>query len=557
MIKKKYLEFINEEVGFRNIKKIAKDYKTAEIYFHQDLDGVCSALSMKYFLEKFYDIKVVDCHIIQYGALEYAVKHTKPENLPIIVDYAHSKVGYILFDHHDKQSGADTAAGVYAKPSRSNAEIISGEISYSDVFLSTDIQLIQTVDSANFLKFNIKPEDIQNAIFGVNKDISAERNRFLMGFVVNRLLLAMKNKRITVKSLDGKNNHAGRNMLECLVMDSSPSLYSIFLNLKHYINKATSLEWNRMSKNYDRKERLSTPEQLTANLMNYIETRKQIVKQPITGKSVKHPEIDFDEKYKIVVQDGIGNVFAPGSYDRYVVFKNFPDAEFVCTIFPMGLIQVSCNPFVEKRLKNINLGEITQVVLAKYKYELSNIRVGISDIKRINEEEISRMKTKYGSEYKGMGFKFSDLQSLYKDSIVFLPDRKKGDLKKRAQLDLTDETISEVKMLKTWMDKNISEWPFEVTEELNHLKIPVLDIITQGSGGHPSITNIQGFNYMSTRRDLMERLFKTGNFTDVMKMFAKDFLQILKDKIDAEEAGKMAATTLDPEVKLKGSINVE
>lgn len=557
MIKTNYEQFINEEVGFRNLKMLAQKYQTAEIYFHQDLDGVCSALSMKYFLEKFYNIKVVDCHIIQYGALEYAVKHTKPDNLPIIVDYAHSKVGYILFDHHDKQSGADTAAGVYAKASRSNAEIISGEISYSDVFLSTDIQLIQTVDSANFLKFNIKPEDIQTAIFGVNKNISAERNRFLMGFVVNRLLLSMKNKRISVTSLDGKRKHDGRNLLECLVMDCTPSLYSIFVNLKHYINKATSFEWNRAAKDYGRKAKLATPEQLTANLMKYIETRKQYISQPITGKTVKHPEIDYDEKYKIVVQEGIGNVFEPGSYDRYVVFKNFPDAEFVCTIFPMGLIQVSCNPFKEKRLKNVNLGEITQQVLSKFKWELSNIRVGISDIKRINEEEISKMKNKYGQEYTGMGFKFSDLQSLYKDSIVYLPGRKSGDLKTRAQLDLTNEQLPEVQLLKQWMDKNISQWPFEAQEEINHMKIPVLDIITQGSGGHPSITNIQGFNYMSTRRDLMERVFKTGNFNDVMRMVAKEFLLILKTRIDAEEKGTSVSVNLDPEVKLKGSINVD
>lgn len=557
MIKTNYQQFINEEVGFRNLKKLAQKYQTAEIYFHQDLDGVCSALSMKYFLEKFYNIKVVDCHIIQYGALEYAVKHTKPDNLPIIVDYAHSKVGYILFDHHDKQSGADTAAGVYAKASRSNAEIISGEISYSDVFLSTDIQLIQTVDSANFLKFNIKPEDIQNAIFGVNKNISAERNRFLMGFVVNRLLLAMKNKRLSVRSLDGKTLHDNRNLLECLVIDCSPSLYSIFINLKHYINNATSLEWNRATRDYGRKAKLATPEQLTANLMKYIETRKQYIKQPITGKVTKHPEINYDDKYKIVVQEGIGNVFEPGSYDRYVVFKNFPDAEFVCTIFPMGLIQVSCNPFREKRLKSVNLGEITQEVLSKFKWELSNIRVGVSDIKRINEEEIGKMRNKYGTEYKGMGFRFSDLRSLYKDSIVYLPGRKSGDMKTRGQLDLTDETLPEVKMLMEWMDKNINEWPFEIQEELNHLKIPVLDIITQSSGGHPSITNIQGFNYMSTRRDLMERLFKTGNFTAVMKMFADEFLDRLKARIDAEQKGTTLATSVDPEVKLKGSINLD
>ena len=42
---KKYTEFVNEEVGLRNIKAITKGYKECEIYFHKDLDGVTSALS--------------------------------------------------------------------------------------------------------------------------------------------------------------------------------------------------------------------------------------------------------------------------------------------------------------------------------------------------------------------------------------------------------------------------------------------------------------------------------------------------------------------------------
>ena len=51
---KKYEQFINEEVGLKNISKIAKLYKTAEIYFHKDLDGVTSALAIKTFLKNNY-----------------------------------------------------------------------------------------------------------------------------------------------------------------------------------------------------------------------------------------------------------------------------------------------------------------------------------------------------------------------------------------------------------------------------------------------------------------------------------------------------------------------
>jgi single-stranded DNA-specific DHH superfamily exonuclease len=41
-----------KESGIRDINKIAKRYKKAKIYFHQDLDGVTTAIAMKNYLEQ-------------------------------------------------------------------------------------------------------------------------------------------------------------------------------------------------------------------------------------------------------------------------------------------------------------------------------------------------------------------------------------------------------------------------------------------------------------------------------------------------------------------------
>ena len=208
-----YNSFVNEEVGIRNIKKIIGPMKTAEIYFHKDLDGVTSALAMKYFLETYYQVKTVDAHQIQYGGLEFAIKSHKEGNLCVLVDFAHGKPMFqIQSDHHDKQIGAGDTQGTYFKSARSNVEIISGEISYNDAFTPGDIELIKTIDSANFLKHELKPEDIQNSIFQFKRELSGDKNRFMMGLVVNRLLLAYKNKRITVKSMDGKRDHINKNI---------------------------------------------------------------------------------------------------------------------------------------------------------------------------------------------------------------------------------------------------------------------------------------------------------------------------------------------------------
>ena len=551
---KKYGEFINEEVGVRNMKSIASKYSEAEIYFHQDLDGVTSALAMKNFIER-YNIKVVDCHIIQYGGIEYAVKNTTPGRMPVLVDFAHSKPFFVIAtDHHDKQTGAEGNSATYFKPSRSNVETISGEISPSDVFTTSDINLIKTVDSADFMKYGIKPDDIQNAVFSIDPELSGEKNRFMMGFVVNRLLLVFKNKRITVKSLDGKRDHINRNFLECLVLDCNPSLISMFINIQHYMNNAMSLEWDRNQRKHNVPKRLATSDDISNNLQKYVKSR------------IDSKDIQYDPKYKIVSQYGIGYVMDSGSYDRYVVFKNNPDADFVCTIFPMGLIQVSCNPFKEKALKDINIGAITVELLDKYKTALSNIYIAVSDIKRISEDEVSKMKTKYGAEYEPIGFTFDDLKAFYKGRLQYLPNRKSGDMRTKEALDLDQVDNQIVKDVMTCMNKPYSSWTSEEKSNMSWIKIDVFSIIKVNSGGHPSITNIQGLNYLGTRSELLGRVFGEAlrvslgynnfdniEYMDVMKLLGHDFLNILREKIDLSKSGKQVFYQKS-DIELEGGI---
>lgn len=533
---RKYQRFREEQInesGIQNIHKMLTDRKSqgfydVEIWFHQDLDGVTSALAMKKYLED-YGMEVIDTHIIQYGGIEYAVRDKQPESLACLVDFAHGKgVFHIQTDHHSGQAGTELTPSTHFKATRSNVETISGVISPGNVFTSTDIELIQTVDSANFLKYDVKPEDIQNAIFQYKRDTNPSRNRFLMGFVVNRLLLSFKNKRISVTSLDGKRHHINKNLLECLVLDSTPSLYSMFNNLKHYIKSAVSLEWDRSKREQNVPKKLSTPQELTQSLMSYIETRKP-------GRT---QDVKYDANYKIIYQYGIGNVFTTGSYDRYVVFKNYPEADFVCTVFPMGLIQVSCNPFKEKLFKDIDLGEIGKEVLAPFRKNFENFYISIKDIKKINESEIEKMRKKYGEEYEGIGFKFNDLKAFYKDSIVVLPNRHQGDMKTKEILNLDETDNEDVQLLEAWMDEPYETWPDDIKEELSWMKISLWKIIEANSGGHKSITNIQGLSYMACRKDLLKILFKTEVATDVMKLIGKNFIENLKSKIDLLKSGK-------------------
>ena len=207
---------IIKKSGIRDISEIKKRHSKAKIYFHQDLEGVTTAIAMKRYLEN-QGIKVVDCEIIQYGTKEFAIK--KPEGdedvMPVLVDFNHGKPMFvILTDHHDSQDGVEDDTATSFRHAQSNAETISQIISPKEIFTSDDIMLISMVDSA---VNNITPEMIMNFLYKFDKDISLQKNKMLMGLVVKKLMLAYKNN---------------PKFMETLVMDSEPSLLSILNNIK-------------------------------------------------------------------------------------------------------------------------------------------------------------------------------------------------------------------------------------------------------------------------------------------------------------------------------------
>ena len=86
--------------------------------------------------------------------------------------------------------------------------------------------------------------------------------------------------------------------------------------------------------------------------------------------------------------------------------------------------------------------------------------------------------------------------------------------------------------------KNLSR---EQVNELRNIKVSAWDIIMSGSGGHPSITNLQPFSILSYRKDGLKLYFGTESFGDVMRLIQKDFVQNLKEKIDLAKEGKEIA----------------
>ena len=354
------------EGGIRDIKALSKRYPKAKIYFHQDLDGVTSALGMKEYLES-NGIKVVDAEIIQYGDKEFSIKKLDAagDTMPVLVDFAHGKPMFkIHTDHHDRQAGAEDTKSKSFRSARSNIETISQVLSPKDIFPSDDIKLISTVDSANFKPYGIKPRDVMNYILKLDKDGTLEKNKMALGLLTNKLLLAYKNK---------------PNFMEELVMTSSPSLMNIYQNIKKIAKE----------------RKFASPEEMAKNQDIYVKSQKE------------SPNVVFEDG--IIKQYGGGSLFKPGSYDRYTPFENYPDANFLIIAWPLGLVQASCNPFKEDRaLKGIDLGEIKDEILEENKGWMKKEMVPLSTLKWISE-------TSVGPE--SVGFTSSDLKAFYMDKV--------------------------------------------------------------------------------------------------------------------------------------------
>ena len=395
---------IISESGLRNISELKKRYKKAEIYFHQDLDGVTTAIAMKKYLED-NGIDVVGAHIIQYGDKEFAVKKNDAQGdvMPVLVDFAHGKPMFVIHtDHHDKQVGVEKGTSKQFRGARSNVETISQVVSPKDLFPSSDVLLINTVDSADFAKHNLTPDEVVNYIYRFDKESGLQKNKMLLGLVINKLLLAFKNK---------------PGFLEMLVMDSEPSLMSILTNIKRWMTENTAAQ----------------PKELQKNAQEYKEKMRDF------------PRVSDN----IIFQYGGGSMYKPGSYDRYTPFRNNPEADFLIMAWPMGLVQASCNPFKKDReLKGVNLGEIAQEVLSKWEPQLKEKTVPLSTIKWVSE-------TSVGPE--SVGFTFKDFDALYGGKFMFMNGGEEALSKVKDMMEKPFKDLTESEML--LLDKiGINTW---------------------------------------------------------------------------------------------------
>ena len=202
----------------------------------------------------------------------------------------------------------------------------------------------------------------------------------------------------------------------------------------------------------------------------------------------------------------------PGSYDRYTPFRTHPDADFMIMAWPLGLLQVSCNPFKKERgLKGVNLGEIAQEVLGKWEGKLKEKNIPLSTIKWISE-------TSVGPE--SVGFTFKDFDALYGERFMFM--------------DGGEETLDKIKEM---MERPFTDLSEEERSKLDKIGVNAWDLIQSMSGGHKCITNISGLNYFgrskrpSTGPYRYDPEREDAPYLKFLKMLAQEFRSKLQEKI--------------------------
>lgn len=426
------------------------------------LDGVTSAIAIKSYLER-YGIKTIDTHVIQYGDQEYAVPKPKAKTLHVMVDFAHGKdtLMHIHTDHHEGQVGVSKSTSTSFVKSPSNAAYISSILSKNDEFPQEDLKLISMVDSADFAKNDITPDDVMRAAFKINKDIDVARNKVFMGLVCNKLLLAYKNK---------------KQFLEKIVLMSKPSLVNMYNNILYLAKK----------------EGYRPPEELQDAMDQYVENQLEKVIESDDLNDIKSLRAGNSVEYgEVVVQYGSSALTSKNVlYDRYTVFKNHPDSTFLIIMWPLGLLQVTKNPF-KKNVSNIHLGELAQEVLEKYKSKLQGIDITLDYIKYLFEKKATETS---------IGFNFNDFIALFEKYAKGLD----GSVKWR-------DIVSDI------TNKKYGQLSQKQRAILKKITVTAWDVIQAQSGGHKNITNVSGINFIGK------------GYTDLMKEWAIDIAEKLQE----------------------------
>jgi hypothetical protein len=167
------------------------------------------------------------------------------------------------------------------------------------------------------------------------------------------------------------------------------------------------------------------------------------------------------------------------------------------------MMQVSKNNWNKTAKENdVHLGDIVikDIFTTKYAPLLNKEKYDISllAIKKTMEENIDN-----DNEEKAIGFDYNEFKALFEESF-----------------DLTDDTQQKLEKCMSYKPSQLT--PIEGDEEGNEKKMKIVDLLTKftiplpeiilkTSGGHPGITNLNGFSFLNTQQRINMALYHERN----------------------------------------------
>jgi hypothetical protein len=230
-----------------------------------------------------------------------------------------------------------------------------------------------------------------------------------------------------------------------------------------------------------KKEGYKAPEQIEAGGEIYKTQREE--KKIDTGTPNDIPSMGNGESVLIgstIFQKGGGFMGGKNQYDRYTIFSIHPSAHYLITQWPMGLIQVSGNPF-SPLTNNTHLGDLVMKnVMPAFKSKLEAEKVSLDRVKYTYERDIAK-KSIEGA----VGFNWKDFVALFDKQIQGLGSEK------------WDNMVQDIS------DKPYASLSKKQRDIIGKIYVSAWDLIMASSGGHKNITNMSGFNFLKDTKGIM------------------------------------------------------
>lgn len=369
------------ESGIKGLTQKAKDKKRAMIYFHQDLDGVTTAIAMKEIIKQATGITEIDYEQIEYGEKDYALRtqFKDPTTLYVLVDFAKgSGLFDVHTDHHDNQRGVNQDSAKHFAHKKSNVIILNNDVAIRDIFSQKEVDLITKIDSAGFK--NITADDIRqfeiNLIDrGTKKVIEHYKEKII--FFINKIILSHK---------------GSPGFLKTLVKAANPSFISILNVLKKLLPIYGILN---ISKGFDqtgkalkaRMEQLKLSKEMSDRVLNKFKTNQVEIRQIL--------EVELEEKKqtgaKTFFIDNLIKTFSKIITKEIITFGDLVDLDRILTRTKAAFSKQDYDYTISKLLSALNTG--SKMILTKGTSTFTNFY--LSTLKSNADEYLKNMQTMY------------------------------------------------------------------------------------------------------------------------------------------------------------------